>query len=122
MFVGNSQTVAQRIRRIYGREAAVVYPGVDEQFYVPEGLSGATGSVLRGDEGPGIAIPGLGTVSGEDFYLVVSALVPYKRVDLAVEAFRGMPEKRLMVIGKGPEEGRLKALAAGARNIEFLGW
>jgi len=98
-FIGNSRTIVERITRIYKREAVSVYPGVDEAFYV-----------LR--EAPG----------REDFYLVVSALVPYKRVDIAVEAFKSLPEKRLVIIGKGPEMQRLQGLAGGAKNIDFLGW
>ncbi len=96
-FIANSHTVAERIRRIYQRDAEVVHPGVDEAYFVPSGRE-------RGD-----------------FYLVVSALVPYKRVDLAVRAFVEMPSRQLIVIGGGPEEGRLRGLAKGAANIQFLG-
>ncbi|HUO06867.1 MAG TPA: glycosyltransferase [Phycisphaerae bacterium] len=95
-FVANSGTVAERIRRIYRREAVVVHPGIDEGYY---------------------------TVSGEpreDFYLMVSALVPYKRVDLAVRAFAGTVRK-LVIIGGGPEEGKLRRMAEGSGNIEFMG-
>jgi glycosyltransferase involved in cell wall biosynthesis len=93
-FVANSRNVADRIRQYYQRSSEVIYPPVNvDQF----------------------------TVSGVDdgYYLIVSALVPYKRVDLAVETFKKTGE-RLLVVGTGPESIRLKSLAS--KNIEFLGW
>lgn len=94
-FVAISRTIEERIRRVYGRESAVLEPPVDTDFFTP-----------LPDQGPG------------DAYLVVSALVPYKRVDLVVEAFRGRPE-RLRVVGKGPELPRLSATAPP--NVTFVG-
>jgi len=93
-FIANSQHVQRRIRRYYRREAEVIHPPVDTaQFPLAEGHDG--------------------------YYLIVSALVPYKRVDLAVEAFNRLGE-RLVIIGDGPG---LKALQKIARqNIEFIGW
>ena len=93
-FVAISRFVADRIRRAYGREADVIYPPVDV-------------SRFRIDEAPG------------EYYLVVSALTPYKRVDLAVEACTRLG-RRLLVVGSGPEEGRLRALAGP--TVQFLGW
>jgi len=93
-FVAISRFVADRIRRCYGREADVIYPPVDVGRFEP-------------GEGPG------------EFYLVVSALAPYKRVDLAVEAATRLG-RRLLVVGTGPEERRLRALAGP--TVEFLGW
>ncbi len=95
-FVAISQTVADRIADCYGRTSTIIYPPVDTEFYQP-------------DDVPRV-----------DFYLVVSALVPYKRVDLAVEACR-RHDRKLVVIGSGPETARLKRLARGA-NVRFLGW
>jgi glycosyltransferase involved in cell wall biosynthesis len=97
-FVANSAYVAGRIRRYYNRGSTVVYPPVDTEFYRPD---------------PGRAHSGAGA-------LVVSALVPYKRLDLAIAACRiaGVP---LRIVGQGPEEGRLRKLA-GSANVEFLGW
>jgi glycosyltransferase involved in cell wall biosynthesis len=93
-FIANSLNVADRIRQYYHMDADVIYPPVDaDQF-----------SVSEGDDG---------------YYLVVSALVPYKRVDLAIETFRQTRE-RLLVVGTGPELKRLQSLAS--TNIEFLGW
>ncbi len=98
-FIANSRYVASRIREYYGREAeAVIAPPVDTDFYTlaPEGAA-----------------------SAEPFFLIVSALVPYKRLELAVEAFRGRPES-LLVVGTGPSEAKLKAFAPG--NVRLLGW
>jgi glycosyltransferase involved in cell wall biosynthesis len=93
-FVAISEFVADRIRRCYGRGADVLYPPVDTTRF-------------RVAETPG------------EFYLVVSALVPYKRVDLAVEAARRLG-RRLLVVGSGPEAARLRAGAPD--GVEFLGW
>jgi glycosyltransferase involved in cell wall biosynthesis len=93
-FVAISRFVAERIRRTYGREADVIHPPVDV-------------SRFRLEDSPG------------DFYLVVSALTPYKRVDLAVEACNRLG-RRLVVVGSGPEERRLRALAGP--TVELLGW
>jgi len=93
-FLAISETVQQRIRHHYGREAPVVYPPVDTQFFTPDPSAAA------------------------DYYLVVSRFVPYKRVDLAVEVFN-YREDKLLVIGGGPQEKRLKGMAR--RNVEFLG-
>jgi glycosyltransferase involved in cell wall biosynthesis len=97
-YVAISQHVASRIRRYYNRDAVVIYPPVDTDFYCP-----AT------DES---AVP-------EDFLLIVSALVPYKRIDIAIAASRlsGVP---LRIVGDGPERDALTKLAAGA-NVQLLG-
>jgi len=97
VFVANSQFIGRRIWKVYRRESDVVHPPVDvEAFTVGE--------------------------SKEDFYLTASRLVPYKRVDLIVEAFVKMPERRLVVIGDGPERVKIERLAAAHRNIELLGY
>lgn len=95
-YVANSETVAARIRYFYGRDAIVIHPPVDTDFFTP---------------GPEDGPP-------PDYDLVVSALVPYKRIDLAIDAAR-ITGRRLLVVGNGPEEERLRA-RAGA-NVEFLG-
>ncbi|HEV3385614.1 MAG TPA: glycosyltransferase, partial [Gemmata sp.] len=94
-FLCNGKTVRDRIRDCYGRDAVVIYPPVDTTFFTPTGQS------------------------REDFYLIVSALAPYKRFDLAIEACQRLG-KRLIVIGSGQEYARLKS-AAGP-NAAFLGW
>jgi glycosyltransferase involved in cell wall biosynthesis len=94
VFLANSAHVARRIRKAYRREAEVLYPPVD-----------VSGFPLRQQK--------------EDFYLTVSRLEPYKRVDLLLEAFGRRPERRLVVIGDGPEMRRLRSMAAP--NVELLG-
>lgn len=96
-FLANSQYVAGRIRRYYNRGSTVVYPPVDTGFYRP---------------------PDAGTAA-EPGFLIVSALVPYKRVDVAIEACRlaGAP---LTIVGRGPEEARLRQMAGP--DVTFLGW
>jgi glycosyltransferase involved in cell wall biosynthesis len=94
-FVAISRFVAERVRRCYGREADVVHPPVDVDRF----------PLAYGDP--------------DDAYLVVSALVPYKRLDLAVQAAT-RTGRRLLVVGTGPEERRLRALAGP--TVEFLGW
>jgi glycosyltransferase involved in cell wall biosynthesis len=94
-FSAISNYVAKRIRKTYGREAAVIYPPVDTEFYQP----------------------GKGK---EEFYLAASRFVPYKKIDLIVEAFAGMPEKRLVVIGDGPDREKIRAKAA--KNVELIGY
>lgn len=93
-FVAISRFVARRVELYYRREADVIYPPVDVDAFAP-------------------------ARERDDFFLAVSALVPYKRIDLAVEAFGrlGLP---LVVIGSGPEEERLKAMACD--TVTFLGW
>jgi glycosyltransferase involved in cell wall biosynthesis len=93
-FVANSQHVAGRIRRYYNREATIVYPPVDTTFYHPDSTS-----------------PG-------QHFLIVSALVPYKRIDVAIDACRraGAP---LRIIGEGPDRSRLERQANGL--VEFVG-
>ena len=94
-FVANSQYIAKRINKIYKRDAAVIYPPVDT------------------DKFP------LAT-NKEDYYLTASRLVPYKRIDIIAEAFSKMPDKKLIIIGDGPEERKIKSKSTS--NIEFLGY
>lgn len=95
-FVANSQNIAYAIERIYGRPSAIVYPPVDIDRFAK-----ATGSA-RGDH-----------------YVTLSRLVPYKRIDLIVDAFRQLPQRRLRIIGDGPDRARLEA--GHPANVEFLG-
>jgi glycosyltransferase involved in cell wall biosynthesis len=100
-FLANSQYVAGRICRYYNRGSAVVYPPVDTGFYRPPA---ETVEEYRG---------------ANQRFLVVSALVPYKRVETAIEACR-LAGVRLTIVGRGPEESRLRQLAGP--DVEFLGW
>ena len=94
VFVAPSKNIAGKIRRIYRRDAAVVYPPVDlERFQV--------------------------RAAQEPYYLVVSALVPYKRVDIAIDAFNRL-KLPLKIAGEGPLKSALQQRAGS--NIEFLGW
>jgi len=96
-FVANSQYVADRIRRYYNRESTVVYPPVDTAFYRPD--------ETRRESRSG--------------FLVVSALVPYKRLDVAIDACRRLSAP-LTVVGSGPERARLESSAGP--DVRFLGW
>lgn len=93
-YIANSGFVAERISRHYKREAEVIHPPVNSDFFTPDDR----------EEG--------------EFYLVVSALVPYKRVDLAVKAFR-RNGKKLVVIGTGSDKERIWSMKAP--NITYLG-
>ena len=94
-FVANSQFIARRIRKVYHRDSRVIFPPVDVH------------SFLVGED-------------KEEFYLTASRMVPYKKIDLIVEAFSRMPGKRLVVIGDGPEMKAIRAKAGP--NIEILGY
>ncbi len=93
-FVANSRHIAGRIRRYYNREATIVYPPVDTIFYHPD------------------------TTPAGQHFLIVSALVPYKRIDVAIEACR-RAGARLRIIGDGPDRARLEQQANG--HVEFVG-
>jgi glycosyltransferase involved in cell wall biosynthesis len=95
-YVANSQYVADRIRRYYNRRSTVVYPPIDTGFY-------------RRDA----------AVRPEPFFLIVSALVPYKRLDVAIEA-SAAARVPLTIVGRGPEEARLRAGAPA--SVTFTGW
>lgn len=92
-FIANSKNVARRIQKYYRRRAEVIHPPVDTQFFIP-------------------------AEKQEDYYLIVSALVPYKRLDLAIDAFNRTGEP-LKIVGQGPDYKKLKKMAR--ENIEFLG-
>ena len=95
LLLTNSEFVARRIRKAYRREAEIIPPPVDVDSFLVREVK-------------------------DNFYLTASRLVPYKRVDLIVDAFSQTPERCLVVIGEGPERGRLQ-LRAGP-NIELLGY
>jgi glycosyltransferase involved in cell wall biosynthesis len=92
--VANSAFIAKRIRKCYGRTAQVIHPPVDISAFA-----------FREDK--------------ESFFLTASRLVPYKRIDLIVDAFAAMPHRRLVVVGDGPEFDRIKARATP--NVEMTG-
>ena len=94
-FLANSRFIARRIWKVYRREATVIYPPVDiDSFTLCE--------------------------EKEDFFLTASRMVPYKKIDLIVEAFSLMPDKRLYIIGDGPDFDKVKSKAG--TNVELLGY
>jgi glycosyltransferase involved in cell wall biosynthesis len=94
-FIANSRFIGKRIEKVYRRPSQVVYPPV------------ATGKFQLGAE-------------KGDFYLTASRMVPYKLVPLIVEAFGEMPDKKLVVIGDGPDLDKARAVAKG--NVQILGY
>lgn len=96
IMVANSNFIQKRIRKFYNRDSVVIYPPVDTTSFYP------------------------GAGHRDEFYLVASRLVPYKRIDLIVEAFSHFPRKRLVVIGDGPEMRHIKSIASS--NVEILGF
>ena len=95
VLIANSGFIARRIRKTYRRESQVIYPPVDTEYFT-----------LNGPR--------------EDFYFTASRFVPYKRIDLIVEAFRGMPDKKLVISGDGPELERIRPMFG--ENITWLGY
>lgn len=95
IFLANSSYIADRIKKVYRRDALVVHPPVEVDQFAP----GVTAQRTR--------------------YLVSSRLVPYKRVDLLAQAFAAMPNRLLTIVGEGPELRAVQIAAAGASNIEL---
>ena len=96
VLVANSSYIAERIRKVWRRESVVVHPPVAVHRFT-----------LRREK--------------QDYYLVASRMVPYKRVELVTAAFRRMPRRKLVVIGDGPNMKAVREAAGGAPNITFLG-
>lgn len=94
-FLANSKFIARRIKKVYGRDSDVIYPPVDTDRFT-----------LRENK--------------DDFYFTASRMVPYKKIDLIVEAFAQMPDKKLVVVGDGPDMQKIKSKATS--NIEILGY
>lgn len=94
-FVANSNHIAKRIKKIYNRDADVIYPPVDVHLFEAE-------------------------TSKDNYFVTASRMVPYKRMDMIVEAFSKMPDKKLIVIGDGSEMKKIKEKASS--NIEILGY
>ncbi|MFB9760925.1 glycosyltransferase family 4 protein [Ectobacillus funiculus] len=95
IFLSNSEFISRRIWKVYRRDSRVVYPPVDvSSFTLKEEKS--------------------------DYYVTASRMVPYKKIDIIVEAFANMPDKKLVVIGTGPDFEKIKAKAG--KNVELLGY
>ncbi|OED37051.1 glycosyl transferase [Chromatiales bacterium (ex Bugula neritina AB1)] len=93
-FIANSNYIRSRISKTYRRDSKVIHPPVDIDSFQEK-------------------------QNKEDFYLAASRQVPYKRIDLIVESFKHMPDKKLVVIGDGPEHKKIKALAGD--NVKIIG-
>lgn len=95
-FVAISSTVQKRIESIYGRASTVIHPPVDTTYFAPD---------------PAVKVG--------DYYLIVSRLIPYKRIDVAIHAFNRLPDQKLLIVGEGRDRAALEAKAGP--NIHFLG-
>ncbi|KKR18928.1 MAG: Glycosyl transferase group 1 [Parcubacteria group bacterium GW2011_GWE2_39_37] len=95
-YIANSKFISRRIKKYYDRESTVIYPPIDVENFKPAEQVG-------------------------DFYLSGGRLVPYKRFDIVIEAFKKLPHKKLKIFGSGLDLERLKKIAGDAPNIEFLG-
>ena len=96
VLVANSSYIAERIRKVWRRESVVIHPPVAVHRFT-----------LRREK--------------QDYYLIASRMVPYKRIELVTAAFRRMPGRKLVVIGDGPNMRTVREAAGGAANITFLG-
>lgn len=96
-FISNSDFIGRRIWKVYRRESTTIYPPVDVNDFDYNQL-----------------------IEKEDFYLTASRMVPYKKIDLIVEAFSEMPNKKLIVIGTGPDFEKIKSKAA--KNVVLMGY
>lgn len=94
-YIANSGYMARRISKIYGKESDVIYPPVETDKFSFSSEK-------------------------EDFYVVVSRLVPFKRIDLIVDTFNKMPDKKLVILGDGPDMAKLKTQSS--KNIQFMGF
>ncbi|MEQ8818779.1 MAG: glycosyltransferase [Sumerlaeia bacterium] len=107
--VSDSAHIARKVERFWGRMSGVIYPSVDVDFFTPKSPAADSPTTQHASR----------STKHEEHYLVVSALVPYKRVERAIAA-TGLAGKRLVVVGDGPERDRLRALAGP--HVEFKGW
>jgi glycosyltransferase involved in cell wall biosynthesis len=97
VFISNSAFIAKRIWKIYRRDAQVIFPPVNVNAFSFRKVK-------------------------EDYYLAASRLVPYKKMDLIVEAFACMPNKKLIVIGDGPDKAKIESIGRKSANICFMGY
>ncbi len=96
-FIANSGFIGARISKAYRRDSTVIYPPVDTLGFTAQGARG-------------------------DFYFCASRMVPYKRMPMIVEAFAAMPDKRLIMIGDGPDLAKAQAIASQVSNVTLLGF
>ncbi|CAM3129779.1 glycosyltransferase family 4 protein [Sporolactobacillus spathodeae] len=96
-FIANSNFIKRRIWKVYRRKAEVIYPPVDVNNFKYQKKK-------------------------SDYYLTASRMVPYKKIDVIVDAFTNMPDKKLVVIGDGPDFNKIKKKAGNYSNIQLLGY
>ncbi len=99
-FIANSNYVAERVKKNYNRESKVIYPPVNTEFF------SESGNTER--------------IEQSSYFIVVSRLVLYKRIDMIIKAFNQKPDLKLLIIGTGPKTKHLKSIAG--KNITFLGY
>lgn len=92
--IANSHTVQKRIGKFWNKDSKIIFPPVDTERFIPNNTN-------------------------EGYFLIVSALQPFKRIDVAIEAFRGIPKHKLVVIGDGSERSYFEKIAP--KNVEILG-
>ncbi|MDQ6595006.1 glycosyltransferase family 4 protein [Bacillus salipaludis] len=95
IFMSNSSFISRRIWKVYRRESRVLYPPVDVSNFT-----------MKSDK--------------SDYYVTASRMVPYKKIDIIVEAFSKMPDKKLVVIGDGPDFNKIQRVAG--QNVKLLGY
>lgn len=96
-FIANSNFIARRVKKVYGRDSTVIYPPVDIEKFTPQ-------------------------FNKEEYYFTASRMVPYKKISLIAEAFTMMPNKKLLIAGDGTELEKVKTIIAGYNNIEYIGF
>lgn len=100
IFIGNSNFICKRIKKVYNRDAITIYPPVAVQKFNNE---------LKYED-------------KKDYYITASRLVPYKKIDLIAKAFTKMPDKKLIIIGDGPDRNKILNIASQFSNITYLGY
>lgn len=103
VFISNSNFIAKRIKKVYQREALTIYPPVDLEKFKKEFSKEVFSNF-------------------EKYYITASRLVPYKKIDLIASAFKKMPNKKLIIIGDGPDKHKLINIIGDSTNIEYLGY
>lgn len=114
IILANSRHVAERIKKYYGREAKVVYPPIS--FPMDSlGLRNRESSIFQPNQ---IDLGKIGT----PYFLIVSQLYPHKNIDLAIEAFKNLPNLNLLTIGDGPKKKNLESRIKNYGNVKLLGF
>jgi len=126
-FIANSKTTARRIKKYYGRDAKVIYPPVDTKtrqafpanVKIPDSDFHSCGSLVCHRKQHYANLQSDTIKNTLPYFLIISQLTPYKRIDLAIDAFNKL-ELPLVIIGEGPDRERLKKMAHS--NIRLIGW